>query len=385
MNVMPVVARKSIKEPLLDALAKVTTDLAKAARADDQSEAFPEEAVALLRASGCLTAVLPKVWGGRCLGWRATSRLTLLDVLQALGGVHLSAARLFEGHVNGFQLLWTYGSSSQRDALCSYVHSGGLLGVWNAPSPRGELVLTGQPPTGFKLEGSKSYASGAGHIERPLVTAKHEQLGAVMVWPSDSYSSGPASEWSMHGMRASTTRSVTFDCSITSNQIFGAADDYHRQPMFSGGAWRFLAAQLGAGRALLDGMRSTLIQRGRADDPHQRARMAEGATAVETARLWIEQASNAAFDEDMDADAVVARVNMARMVVERQLLDVLEIVQRSVGLSAFSRSSELERIARDLATYLRQPAPDSLRDAIGKRAFDTPIHPTPGLVDDLKH
>jgi len=76
---------------------------------------------------------------------------------------------------------------------------------------------------------------------------------------------------------------------------------------------------------------------------------------------------------------------MARMVVERQLLDVLEIVQRSVGLSAFSRSSELERIARDLATYLRQPAPDSLRDAIGKRAFDTPIHPTPGLVDDLKH
>jgi hypothetical protein len=66
------------------------------------------------------------------------------------------------------------------------------------------------------------------------------------------------------------------------------------------------------------------------------------------------------------------------------LLDVLEIVQRSVGLSAFSRASEMERIARDLATYLRQPAPDGLRDAIGQQAFDNPTHPTPGLADDLK-
>ncbi|WP_158883937.1 acyl-CoA dehydrogenase family protein [Rhodanobacter sp. L36] len=384
MNVAPAHARRSVNEPLIDSLARVTNDLAKAAREDDQSESFPTKAISLLQQAGCTKAVLPKVWGGRCLGWRPTSRATLLDVLQAIGGVHLSVARLFEGHVNAFQLLWTFGTSAQRDALCAHVHGGGLLGVWNAPSPRGEMSLTGHPPAAFRLQGSKAYASGAGHIERPLVTAKHEQLGTVMVWPLDSYVTGPASEWSMQGMRASTTRSVTFNSAITSDQVFGAADDYHRQPIFSGGAWRFLAAQLGAGRALLDVMRLTLVQRGRADDAHQRARMAEGAAAIETARLWVEVASSASFDDALEAAEVIAKVDMARMVVERQLLDVLEIVQRSVGLSAFSRASELERIARDLATYLRQPAPDGLRDAIGRRAFDAPIHPTPGLHDDLK-
>jgi alkylation response protein AidB-like acyl-CoA dehydrogenase len=384
MNVVPVLARKSVADSLLDTLAKVTTNLARVARADDQTERFPEEGIALLQQAGCLEAVLPKAWGGRCLGWRATSRVTLLEVLQAIGGVHLSAARLFEGHVNAFQLLWTYGTSAQRDAVCIYVHSGGILGVWNAPSPRGELLLTGHPPAAFRLEGSKAYASGAGHIERPLVTARHEQLGTIMVWPNDSYLSGPAGEWTMHGMRSSMTRSVTFDCAVASDQVFGAADDYHRQPLFSGGAWRFLAAQLGAGRALLELMRATLTQRERTEDPHQRARMAEGAAAIETTRLWVEHASSAAFDNELDPAVVVARVNMARMVVERQLLDVLEIVQRSVGLSAFSRASELERIARDLATYLRQPAPDGLRDAIGQQAFDTPAHPAPGLADDFK-
>jgi hypothetical protein len=34
------------------------------------------------------------------------------------------------------------------------------------------------------------------------------------------------------------------------------------------------------------------------------------------------------------------------------------LVQRSLGLSAFLRSNPVERMCRDLATYLRQPAPD---------------------------
>lgn len=381
---IPVSSRKDGLGSLLDAIGDVATRLAQAAREDDVSELFPSCAMDLLREVGCLTAVLPKIWGGRCLGWRTASRETLLAALQAIGGVHLSVARLFEGHVNAFQLLWTYGSPSQRDALCAHVHGGGLLGVWNAPSPKGELALSGNPPAEFRLHGFKAYASGAGHITRPVVTAKHDQLGLIMVWPHNPYVVGTADEWTMHGMRSSMTRSVAFDNPIASNQIFGVAEDYHRQPVFSGGAWRFLAAQLGAGTALLELMRLTLVERGRAGDPHQCARMAEGAAAIETARLWVERASFAAFESGLDASVVVARVNMARMVVERQLLDVIEVVQRSVGLSAFSRSSELERIARDLSTYLRQPAPDGLRDAIGRHAFATAAHPTPGLDRDLK-
>ena len=37
---------------------------------------------------------------------------------------------------------------------------------------------------------------------------------------------------------------------------------------------------------------------------------------------------------------------------------MLRLAQRSVGLQGFLREHPLERLSRDLATYLRQPAPD---------------------------
>ena len=49
---------------------------------------------------------------------------------------------------------------------------------------------------------------------------------------------------------------------------------------------------------------------------------------------------------------------MTRMVTERAALDVLEAVHRGVGLQAFLRPHAIERVSRDLSTYLRQPVPD---------------------------
>ncbi|MDB5373967.1 MAG: cyclic nucleotide-binding protein, partial [Belnapia sp.] len=57
-------------------------------------------------------------------------------------------------------------------------------------------------------------------------------------------------------------------------------------------------------------------------------------------------------------EGTVAFVNLARLAVERAALEALTLVQRSIGLQAFLHPSPAERIARDLATYLRQPAPD---------------------------
>ena len=80
--------------------------------------------------------------------------------------------------------------------------------------------------------------------------------------------------------------------------------------------------------------------------------------AAQSASLWVERAAQLAEDLARDADEVVAYVNLARLAVERAGLDIIELVQRSVGLAAFMRPSPIERIVRDLSTYLRQPAPD---------------------------
>jgi alkylation response protein AidB-like acyl-CoA dehydrogenase len=88
--------------------------------------------------------------------------------------------------------------------------------------------------------------------------------------------------------------------------------------------------------------------------------------AVETARLWVAQAASIAEAPlgSRAPEQAVAYVNLTRLAVEAAALDLMQLVQRSVGLQAFLRPNPIERISRDLATYLRQPGPDrALTDA----------------------
>ena len=111
---------------------------------------------------------------------------------------------------------------------------------------------------------------------------------------------------------------------------------------------------------LFDCLGAHLRNTGRGGNPHQAARLGEAAIAVETARLWVERAAAIAESASQagGADRIVAYVNLARLAVERAGLDLMEIVHRSVGLAGFMRPHPIERISRDLATYLRQPGPD---------------------------
>ena len=52
--------------------------------------------------------------------------------------------------------------------------------------------------------------------------------------------------------------------------------------------------------------------------------------------------------------------------IETATMEAIGLVQRSLGLSAFLEPNPAERLMRDLATYLRQPAPDeALTEAAG--------------------
>jgi hypothetical protein len=53
-------------------------------------------------------------------------------------------------------------------------------------------------------------------------------------------------------------------------------------------------------------------------------------------------------------------VVLGRIAVETACLDAMQLIQRSLGLSSFRQGTPVERICRDLSTYLRQPAPDEV-------------------------
>ena len=53
-----------------------------------------------------------------------------------------------------------------------------------------------------------------------------------------------------------------------------------------------------------------------------------------------------------------AYVDLARNAFEGAALRVVELAQKALGLKALMRPNPIERMVRDLTTYLRQPALD---------------------------
>lgn len=346
--------------PVIARLDDICPRIMERAAALDEDGAFPGEDIADLAGIGLLEhAFDTPEHRGIAIG----APDELRAVLRALGHANLALGRLVEGHFNAAALIARYGTPAQCMRAAEAARGGQLFGVWNTEGPdRVRLVPEsgGAEAGGLVLAGRKTFASGAGFLDCPLITALTPAEEVVMVLPRlHGRGRSDLSEWRAHGMRASATGSHDFTgIAVGPGDILGSAGDYHRQPAFSGGAWRFTAVQLGAIERLLDELRAHLGRTGRAGDPHQLARVGQAAIAAETAALWVEKASRLAEAGDAPAEPTIAYVDLARCAVERCGLDVLELVQRSIGLSAFMRTHPAERIARDLSTYLRQPAPD---------------------------
>ena len=181
--------------------------------------------------------------------------------------------------------------------------------------------------------------------------------------------------WTATGMRATATGSVNFEgIEISADEIVGKGDDYLRSPTFRGGAWRVLAVQLGGLTALIDAAGGQLVAAGRGEDPLLRARYGEALISVETARLWVRNACLIA-EGDGEPESIDAYVDLARNAFEQAAVRTIALVQKAIGLKSFLRPNPIERIARDLATYLRQPALDlSLDSAAGFHLSRPRIH-----------
>ncbi len=294
--------------------------------------------------------------------------MLLFDVLSVIGQGSLPLGRLYEGHVNAVKLVRLYGSAANVALLQAEADAGRLTGVWMAEDAV-SLSLAGDAAAPV-LIGRKILASGAGHIQRPLVAAKTAGENQLMLPHVPDMGRVDVSAWTATGMKATATGSVDFTgISVTPDAIVGRPGDYMRSPYFRGGAWRVMAVQFGGLRALLESYRSQLVESGRDGDRVQRARFGDAAASVETARLWVSEACRRAEDEDGDPAAIDAYVDLMRGAFERAALTLVERAEKSLGLKAFMHPNPVERIVRDLTTYLRQPALDASLESAGAFFF----------------
>lgn len=338
--------------------------------AADAAAAIDPRSLEAMRELGLSTAPLAAEHGGYGLAGPERAE-ELVDILRLVGSADLTLGRLYEGHVNAVALVERYGDRQQAGDLALAIHAGALSAVWAAD---GAQPLAAERRDGrIRLSGRKILASGAGLVTRPLVTAATADGPLLLLLDLDGGARTELGGWTAQGMRATATGTVDLDGVIlAADAVIGQPGDVMRQPFFSGGAWRFCAVHLGAAEQLVDLMRAHLIARGREGDPYQVQRIAGCAAAVGSAGFWIREAARRLADETQDPADTVAFVNMTRMVTERAALDVLEAVHRGVGLAAFMRPHPIERISRDLSTYLRQPVPDLAMSDAGRAVLASP-------------
>lgn len=103
------------------------------------------------------------------------------------------------------------------------------------------------------------------------------------------------------------------------------------------------------------------------------------ATAVETGYLWLDRVGRewrTGF-----ADTVIPSTAAARGAVESAAVLVLDLAEKSVGAAGMIAPHPLERLVRDLRTYLRQPNPDGAADILGQSVAERTWAPGSGGLD----
>ena len=304
-----------------------------------------------------------------------------LSLLYAVGRGSLPLGRIFEGHVNALELVHRLGTPPQRARYRREAQAGHLFGVWNTEAADG-VHLRGDAGTGpggaLRVEGAKTFCSGALAVTRPVVSGQLWRDGRARGWQlyvAETEALGPDvvddAFWTPLGMQASASHRVDFTgTTVLPASLLGAPDAYHAQPHFSGGAVRFAAVQLGGAHALYDHVRAFLRRLRRERDPYQVHRLGRMAIALQGGRNWLRVARERALCAWGDPEEVVDYANMTRTAILEACERVLAETEMAVGARGLLQPPAIQRIYADLKMYLRQPAPDGALASVGHRAAD---------------
>ena len=371
---------------IADVLARATeiADFcANNAVAIDLNGAFPIAEFERIAKADLLAAPLPIQFGGVGLGVNADVTYELLMLLKQIGRGNLAVGRIYEGHINALQLIQTFGTSAQIEAYSRDARDRHkIFGVWNAEAEDGVKVHRLENGR-YRLEGSKTFCSGSGFVERPFVNgALLDGSCQMCIVPMEEVAtvSDPA-WWQPSGMRATASFKVDFSgVELDAMSLIGQPGDYFRQPWLSAGVVRFAAVQLGGAEALFNATREYLQSLNRTSDPYQQHRLGRMAIALESGNLWLRGAADQIkayapiFGGDPtqpseQSDQLVAYANMVRTAIEQICMETIQLCERSVGTRGLLPPHPMERIIRDLSLYLRQPVFDGSLATVGQYAL----------------
>lgn len=290
------------------------------------------------------------------LGWPA-----LVEALMALGRADIPLSRLTEGHVDALRILAEAGVGPDPDAL---------YGVWASRSGGTGLTARrvghdGEGDDGddgaWHLSGRLLFASGAGILDRALVTAwpdgdTHVALDtAVAGWPFDT------GGWHTRAMEHSRSHRVDLDQEVDARQV--GPDDFYLD------RWGFFPGGVGVAAVWTGGAARVLDLLDAATGPGERPaakalRWGRARTDLCAAVALVRQAGRALADRPAQPRdlATVCRAGVGAAV--RRLLAQVRLI---AGPAALAFDEDLSRAVDDLAMYVAQQSADGDAAHLGRR------------------
>lgn len=297
--------------------------------------------------------------------WATIGWPELLDRLLSLGRTDIPFARLAEGHIDALRIIRQAG----RQPV-----SGALYGVWASRSRGGGLSAV-PDSDGVRLSGSIPFASGAGLLDRALVTAgvpaatvegSVEQQSAQLLLDVEVLKWAPdLASWPAAAMTASRSFTIRIDDrSVPATCQVGPAGFYLDRPQFFPGGIGVAAVWVGAAARVAD-----LLCRFTDDSPHppdQVTRTHWGRVRIEltTAHallLHSGQLLDAGVESEWDSTILQQLATEVRSGVGAAVRRVLELARTVAGPAGLAHDGALGSAIADLDLYVRQQPSD--RDA----------------------
>lgn len=275
--------------------------------------------------------------------------------LAEIAAEDLSLARLAEGHADSHAILNEAGIGPE------YPPDGGgpVYGVWVAGRP---LEVRSQGKS-LVLEGEREYCSGAGIVERALVTGRWDGDGPMSLFEIDATEPGlrevPCS-WPAVGMAA--THSVTLELDdVSPLREVGEPGFYEQRVGFWLGSLNVAACWYGGALGLARGVSG----KGTSQADHALAARLDGAL-VEMRLTLLAAACEidaSPCNEIRQKELLALRV---RDCVYRNCQVVIETAAELGGTSSSTHNAVQARRLADLPVYLRQYHPARDRARIGE-------------------
>jgi alkylation response protein AidB-like acyl-CoA dehydrogenase len=375
---------------------RLAEGMADRAAGYDRDASFPSEDIEHLRAEGFSGLMVPARLGGMGAGFEDYVRVAM-----ALAGGNPSTALIFNMHASvtgGLaaipdEMATGMGAADSffhaRDRILRAAAEGAMYGVAitepqvgsRLSALRSEYEPEGD---GFRIRGTKSFCSGAGHLDSYLVAAR--RAGSPDDAPVISYFLVPAGSgirvvesWDPLGMRATASNGMELDVTVADDALLGGVEGLTLPLAYGMPQWlvaSYAAVYVGLAESSVREAISYLRGRtvagrigGLTEVASVRQRVGRAEGDVHAARLALERAARLVDLRPGDPETNRSTFR-AKLLAGDVAMRVTASMAEACGLGALQRGSPLERLFRDARSgALMPPSSDVAGDYLGAIAL----------------